>query len=138
MPIETVWVRADEAARIVDSEEGHFSHVKAIEIGGAKVTQTVSAFANASGGELWIGIDKRLGSNGPERVWRGFADVEAANGLIQALEGMAPLGNHYTFEFLACIGQQGLLAHITVCKTREILQASNGKVYVVAEHKSFP
>jgi ATP-dependent DNA helicase RecG len=33
--------------------------VKAIEIRPAKMTQTVSAFANAAGGELYIGVDEK-------------------------------------------------------------------------------
>jgi ATP-dependent DNA helicase RecG len=130
MPIETIVMSDAEVEELLKTEEGHFIDLKAVEISAASVTKTVSAFANTAGGELFIGIDERIGDSGKERTWRGFADAEAANGLIQALELMSPLGNHYTVEFLKNQTCEGLIAHISVFKAREILLSSNGKAYV--------
>jgi ATP-dependent DNA helicase RecG len=130
MPISEVQISSDQVESLLKIGEGHFVDLKAIEISPASVTNAVSAFANTSGGELFIGIDEHIGKNGKERVWRGFADQEAANGLIQALEAMSPLGNHYTVEFLQNETVHGLVAHITTFKARDILVASNGKIYV--------
>ena len=115
---------------LLRTEESHFVDLKATEISPASATKSASAFANTSGGELFIGIDERIGDTGKERAWRGFGDQEAANGLIQSLEAMSPLGNHYSVEFLRNTKRPGIVAHITVFKSREILAASNGKIYV--------
>ena len=130
MPIKEIDISDDEVEQLLLTPENHFVDMKAIEIAPASVTKLVSAFANTSGGELFIGIDERIGRTGPERAWRGFANQEAVNGLIQALEKMSPLGNHYTVDLLLNKHQKGLLAHVTVFKAREILYATNGKAYV--------
>jgi ATP-dependent DNA helicase RecG len=130
MSITVTRMADDEVEVLLTTEEGHFVDLKAVDISPASVTKAVSAFANTAGGELFIGVDERIGDAGRERTWRGFSTPEDANGLIQALEGMSPLGNHYTVDFLANEKQDGLVAHVNVFKAREILAASNGKIYV--------
>lgn len=130
MEIMLTRVSEEEVEMLLDTTEGHFVDLKGVDISPASVTKTVSAFANTSGGELFIGIDERISDGGRERVWRGFENPEAANGLIQALESMSPLGNHYTVDFLQNPNRFGVVAHITVFKAREILRATNGQVYV--------
>jgi hypothetical protein len=39
-----------EVARVLALEEGHFLELKRIEIGAAKLSETISAFGNAAGG----------------------------------------------------------------------------------------
>lgn len=130
MAIQTSSVDEDQANSLLAIEEGHFIDIKAIEVSPASITKMVSAFANTSGGELFIGIEELVGPSGKERRWRGFADVEAANGLIQAIEAMSPLGNHYSLEFLKSEKRHGVIAHITVFKSKDILASSNGKIFV--------
>jgi len=86
MPIDTTDVSTDQINRILESQEGHFLDLKAKEVAPAKLTKSLSAFANADGGELYVGIseDKTKKS----RTWSGFANIEAANGHLQALEGL--------------------------------------------------
>ncbi len=71
---------------------------KAIEVAPAKLTRSLSAFANAEGGELFVGIDEIKISK--KRLWRGFTRVEDANGFLQAFEQLFPLGNEYSYIFL--------------------------------------
>lgn len=130
MPITSLTISDDQVETLLGTEEGHFIDVKAIEVTPASITKAVSAFANTSGGELFIGVDELMGATGKERKWRGFADEERANGLIQTIEAMSPLGNHYTAEFLRNNNQPGVLVHITVFKTPTILAASDGTIYV--------
>lgn len=130
MVITSLEISDEQVSTLLSIEEGHFVDVKAIEVSPASITKAVSAFANTSGGEIYVGVDEQVGAIGKERRWRGFADVESANGLIQAIEAMSPLGNHYTAEFLRNHGQPGLLVHITVFKTSAILAASDGTSYV--------
>src|SRR5688500_7842263 len=84
MAIAIVDLTPTEVATALATEEGHFSDVKAIEIAPAKLTKTMSAFANADAGELLVGIDENRKT--ATRTWRGFESVEAANGHVQAFE----------------------------------------------------
>lgn len=130
MAIASATITEDQAKKILGIEEGHFADVKAIEVSPAKLSKAVSAFANSSGGELFVGIDERIVDKNRTRSWRGFGAEEDANGLIQVIEAMSPLGNHYGIEFLRCDGHTGSIAHITVFKSKEILKSTDGKIYV--------
>jgi ATP-dependent DNA helicase RecG len=90
----------------------------------------VSAFANTAGGELLIGIDEKKTMFKNVRSWRGFKDIEAANDRIATIERMSPLGNHYRAVFLTCKEEEGALLHLTIFKSKDILKASSGTVYV--------
>src|SRR5262245_4915592 len=78
MPIDIQSISATQRELVLHTGEGHFSDVKAVEIKPAKLTESIAAFANSDGGELYVGIDE-VGVT-KERRWRGFQDIEAANG----------------------------------------------------------
>jgi len=120
----------EEARRLIDLEEGHYQDVKRIAIAPAKLSESVSAFANSSGGELFIGVGEDKTSSEERRFWHGFADQEAANAHIQVVEGLLPLGNHYQAEFLRSRVATGLVMHLIVFKTRNIVLATNSVPYV--------
>ena len=80
MPIETTEITIEQQDLVLKLKEGHFAEVKAIDIKPSKLTKTLSAFANADGGELYIGIDEEKVNRKKIRKWRGFSDQEAANG----------------------------------------------------------
>jgi ATP-dependent DNA helicase RecG len=52
MDIPISQISADQVKRILNFDEGHFLDLKSTAIAPAKLTRTISAFANASGGEL--------------------------------------------------------------------------------------
>ena len=116
--------------------EGHFSELKSVDVAPASLTKSVAAFANAEGGELFIGIDEDR-SRGT-RHWRGFVDVEAANGHIQILDQLFPLGSNFRLEFLANNKRAGLVLKILVGKTRDIRVASDKKIYVRRGAQNLP
>jgi ATP-dependent DNA helicase RecG len=125
--METRQITSEEADIILTYDENHFRDVKAIEIAPAKLSRTVSAFANTAGGELFVGVAE----NGDgTRTWSGFENIEAANGLVQALEGLSPMGNLYSAQFLSGPGREGLVLHLAVRKTREIINATDGTAYI--------
>jgi ATP-dependent DNA helicase RecG len=136
--VEIVQVSKAEAFEVLKLAENHFRDLKAKEIKPAKLTESVSAFANSSGGELYVGIGERVTESGKVREWNGFADQEAANAIIQTLEAMSPLGNHYRAEFLHCDDFPGLVLKLTIQKTREILTASDGVAYVRKSSQKLP
>lgn len=118
--------------------ESHFIDLKSADIAPAKLTKTTAAFANTSGGEIYVGIEEVVGSDGKQRLWTGFVDQEAANPIFQVLEQMNPLGNNYDAEFLRYPGATGIVLHLTIFKTKDIVIASDGKSYVRRNAQNLP
>lgn len=136
MSIERRTITAAQRDAILRLEEGHFADLKAIEIAPAKLTKTIAAFANADGGEVYVGIDEdKLTST---RAWRGFADTERANGHLQAFEPLFPLGTDFDYSFLHCDGAPGLVLQVQVRKTSDIKSATDGQVYLRRGAQSLP
>jgi ATP-dependent DNA helicase RecG len=136
MPVQVSAITPAQRDKVVRIDEGHFADVKSIEVTPAKLTKTISGFANADGGELYVGVDE----TGPEkqRGWRGFADQEAANGHLQIFEKLFPLGRDFQYTFLECDGNEGIVLQVQVFKTRDIMVASDGKAYVRRGAQSLP
>ena len=120
-------IDGDEVERIFTLEEGHFLDVKGVDIAPAKLSESISAFGNAAGGELFIGIDEDRTTK--IRTWRGFADMETANGLFQVLDRMTPLAGHYSATFLNSPGSLGHVLHLVIPKTRGILKSSDDTIF---------
>ena len=134
-------VEIDEAQadRLSHIEEGQYSEVKAIAITPAKLSHTISAFANSDGGDLYIGIGEQLlGGNAKKRDWAGFPDVEAANGHLQAFERAFPLGKDFQYEFLRCPKRPGLVLHVQVSRTQDVIKATDGKPYIRRGAQNLP
>ena len=135
---EVVTIIRDQAAKVINFEEGQFGDVKAIEKRPSSLTEDISAFANADGGELYIGIDE-LDVNGKKtRSWRGFANPEAANSHLQVFDPLYPIGSEFQYEFFKCEGLPGLVLHIIVNKTRGVTLASNNIPYLRRGAQSLP
>lgn len=136
MTIPIVTISDAEAAKILATTEGHFGDVKAKEILPAKLTRTLAAFSNAEGGEAIIGIAENKDKTA--RKWDGFANPEKANAHVQVLEGLFPLGEGYTYTFLANDSRQGILLKVDVAKNRDVKTASDGVVYVRRGAQNLP
>src|SRR5712692_10391183 len=98
MGVERRRITDEQGALILGLEEGHFADLKGVDIKPAKLTKTIAAFANADGGELYIGIDEDINSR--RRAWRGFPNQEAANAHLQVFENLFPLGTDFDSCFL--------------------------------------
>lgn len=121
-----------EAQKLLLLDEGHFGDLKSIDIRPAKLTKTICGFANAEGGEIYIGIEDS------PREWRGFQEQEAANAHLQVFDGLFPLGTDYQYTFLGCDSLPGLVLKIEIAKSRDIKTASDGTVYVRRGAQSVP
>lgn len=109
--------------------EGYFYDLKSKRISPAKLSRTISAFSNASGGELYIGIEEEDGINGVRRRWDGFADQEEANPVFHVISQLDPLFSNFSAQFLQCEGEPGLVLHVVVSKTQDIVRSTDGGVF---------
>jgi ATP-dependent DNA helicase RecG len=130
--MDTYAISPAQVEYILGLHEGHFLDFKALEVAPAKLTQSLSAFADADGGELYVGIDDS------PRGWRGFASPEEANGHIQALESVFPLGEDVRYELLEAAAATGFVLHVTILKSRDIRPATNGKAYLRRGAQNLP
>ena len=136
MTVEIVEIDARELAVVLGVVEDHFTDAKAIEISPARLTRTLSAFSNADGGDLYVGLDEDQPRGG--FAWRGFADPEAANGHIQAFEQTFPLGQWADYTFLTSAKARGLVLKISVRKTPHISRATDGTPYLRRGAQNLP
>lgn len=136
MAIETFAISKEEKSKVLQTEEGHFVDLKAIQIAPAKLTKTIAALANADGGEVYVGIAEDKQAN--TREWKGFRAPEEANGHLQIFEQLFPLGDGFSYMFLSAVEGDGLLLKIEVDKSRAIKVASDNIVYVRRSASNMP
>ena len=116
-----------EVDDLLSRQEGHFLDVKSAAISAASLSKTISALANTSGGEVFVGIEDHAVSG--DR-WRGFAKEEDANGIFQVIEQLVPGRKIYSAEFLEAAERSGLVLHLLIPKCAEIVPASDGTARV--------
>ena len=136
MAIEIFSISENQRNQILHKEESHFCDMKAIEVSPAKLSRAIAAFANADGGELYIGISENKETS--TRSWIGFQTIEAANGHIQPFEQHFPLGTDFEYSFLSCDGENGLVLQASIRKTPDIKHATDGKVYLRRGAQNLP
>ena len=122
-----------EKLKILNQYEGHFLDFKSKETAATKLTKHLSAFANADGGEMYIGIDE---DNGIFR-WNGFKDPEESNSHIQVLENYFPLGGECDYSFFSD-ENKSIVLRIEIRKSSSIKYAADGKVYLRRGAQSLP
>ena len=136
MAIKEFEITEQQRGKILALNEGHFVDLKSKDISPAKLTRHISAFANADGGELYIGINENKLTG--ERTWDGFINEEDANGFVQCFESIFPLGQEFEYEFISCGTSSGLVLHVETKKAVEIKNASDGKAYLRRGAQSLP
>lgn len=104
-------------------QESHFFDRKALAVSPAKLSRAMSAFANADGGELVVGIND-------DGTWAGASEIERFNGHLSAFEPLFPYGTEFNYEFLANTADGTFVLHITIQKSRDIKVATDGKTYI--------
>lgn len=120
-------ITAREARALLARNEDHYLDFKSREIKPASLEKTVSAFGNSSGGEIVVGVSE------PDRgtyEWAGFDRIEDANAHAHELLGPFPESDTFKYDTLEAPGFSGVLFRITIAKTRDICETSNGNIYV--------
>jgi ATP-dependent DNA helicase RecG len=136
--INIIQINTEEKAKILGLKEGHCLDLKSKNISPKRLTETLSAFSNTAGGELYIGVSERKRGRSKFRKWDGFTDQEDANGHLQAFDQIFPLSSDFSYRFLICEGSDTLVLKADINKVREIKTASNGKVYVRRGAQNLP
>lgn len=125
---EVIKIGEEKIEELYKIEENYFNDFKAKDILPSRLSKTVSAFANASGGDVYLGI--REENKTKTKYWEGFTHIEDANAHIQTLISMAPLDNFLEFTFLQNADTGLYVLQISVAKTKSITNASDGIPYV--------
>lgn len=125
-----------QLTQLFSIEENHFNDFKSKDISGRQFSKIVSALANASGGDVYIGI--REENTTKLKHWEGFKNIEDANSLIQVVESLTSIENYYDLEFLQHPVLMTYILKFTVFKTQSIIKATDGKIYVRRGAQSLP
>ena len=106
-------------------EENHFNDFKSKDVEGKKLSRTISAFANASGGDVYLGIREENATK--TKHWEGFNTIEDANGFIQMISNLLILTNNEVV-FLKHPVLATYVLQVTIFKTQAIVYCTDGKV----------
>lgn len=123
-----------DVEKLLVRDEGHFLDYKGKEITPSRLTKTLSAFANADGGEVLLGVAEDRG----EKNWVGFDTLENANAHIQLINQIFPLGHGARVQPIVCADLPGVVLQIEIEKNREIVQSSSGTVYIRRGAQNLP
>ncbi|PAU89810.1 transcriptional regulator [Pseudomonas sp. WN033] len=117
----------NEEARLLSLGEGHFVDLKSKRINPAKLQQSFVAFANADGGELFVGIEDQ--SEPGERIV-GFFNQEECNGILPTLlEETEPSVENVDVELID-FGSRGLVMRLLIPKSPKVHYTSSGDCYI--------
>lgn len=130
-------ISAADALSLSSEPEGHFYDRKAAQIKGAKLQKLVCAFANADGGDVYVGIADDKDEADPTKRWAGASTMEEFNQLIQSLMEMSS-SPPMTLEFLKSPISANYVLHIQVDKSQSVHQTSDGTVYERKGAQSLP
>lgn len=125
--MEVTEITQEQCDAILNLDEDHFNDVKSKRIAPAKLQETLVAFANSDGGDLYVGVEDK--SESGERVI-GFVEPEEANPIIVTLlEGTVPAVENLDWEYLRVEGK-GLILHISIPKSPKVHYTSSGDCYI--------
>lgn len=127
MAIRKIAGTVETRAELLNLQEDHFNDLKSAAITAAKLQTHFVAFANADGGEIFVGVeDAKVKS---ERI-KGFATPEQANDIIGLLlTETKPSVEGVELEFLD-FGPNGLVLHISIPKSQHVHGTSANEVFL--------
>ncbi len=101
---------------------------KGKDIKPAKLSKTVSAFANTNGGDIYLGISHK--EDKTVYFWDGFDSEEQMNQHIDVVTNMFDSYEDYSMETYQSNVDGTFVLHIVIHKTQKIIYASDGKAYI--------
>lgn len=126
---EVIDLSAKEIEVLLNTVEDHFNDFKSKQIAPNKLQETFVAFANADGGNIYIGIEDSASDR--ERL-SGFNEPEEANAIIATLlENTNPAVENVEIEYLKTPGN-GLILHIDIPKSPKVHYTASGDCFIRA------
>lgn len=111
--------------KLLERAEAQLIDFKDKKIQPAKLCHTISALANADGGEIFVGITELPDS---KFKWDGFRNEEEANEIIKTIEDMLYLNCQYGAEFIEH-SEHGLVLRIIINKSSKVIYTPAKKVF---------
>lgn len=112
-----------EERDLLTKQEDHFNDFKSKQISPSKLQETFVAFANADGGDIWIGIED-------EKYVNGFGSKEQCNDILHTLlERTEPAVENVETEFVD-FGKKGIVLHIAIPKSPKVHYCANGECFL--------
>lgn len=118
----------EKVSQLFQIEENHFNDFKSKDVSGKKLSKSISAFANASGGDIYVGI--REENDTKIKHWEGFTNIEDANAILQIIESLPLIENYYDLEFLRHPTLETYILKINIFKTQMIVKTTDDMVFV--------
>lgn len=135
--MQTKTISAADALSLAIRQEDHFFDRKAAAIKGAKLQKVAVAFANADGGEAFVGIADEKDEPDPKKRWTGTPNIEDYNQHIQALAEIQP-ALPMDITFLKAEGHSTYVLKIQIEKSQAVHKTSDGGVYERKGAQSLP
>jgi len=135
--METKLISAADALHLSIRQEDHLFDRKAAAIKGANLQKIVVAFANADGGEVYVGIADEKDESAPEKRWVGAKSIEDYNQHVQSLTDVQP-ALPMDVAFVKAEGVGGYVLRIQVEKSQAVHKTADGKVYERKGAQSLP
>lgn len=123
MSFSTIVMTEEDITTLFKIEENYFNDFKSKDISGKKLSKTVSAFANSSGGDIYLGI--REENDTKFKYWEGYSSIEEANGMIQMLSEILLVDSNYEITFMKHPTLNTYVMQITIFKTQSIIMSSD-------------
>ncbi len=132
---EEITINESEAITFLNQEESHFFDATRKQGDGRTLQKKAVAFANADGGEIFIGIIDKRDTTAPPGIfgrWDGFKEQEEANASIQNLIDIRPSLDSLYFEYypVNVHPELGKVLKVTIQKSPKVHYTSDNKVYV--------
>ncbi|MBL0352217.1 MAG: putative DNA binding domain-containing protein [Dechloromonas sp.] len=135
--MDTKTITNADALLLSTKQEDHFFDRKAAAIKGAKLQKIAVAFANADGGEAYIGIADEKDEPDPAKRWAGTPNIEDYNQHIQALTEVQP-ALPMDLTFLKAEGRHTYVLRIQIEKSQAVHKVADGTVYERMGAQSLP
>ncbi|ELY4091280.1 putative DNA binding domain-containing protein [Cronobacter sakazakii] len=126
---EVIDLSTEEVDVLLNTVEDHFNDFKSKQIAPNKLQETFVAFANADGGNIYIGIEDAASNR--ERL-SGFNEPEEANAIIATLlEKTNPAVENVEIEYLKT-PKNGLILHLDIPKSPKVHYTASGDCFIRA------
>jgi len=124
---EIIKMSEKEVKGLLDTVEDHFNDFKSKQIAPNKLQETFVAFANADGGNIFVGIED---ANSQRDRILGFDEPEDANAIIATLlENTNPAVENVEIDYVKT-PNNGLILHIDIPKSPKVHYTASGDCFL--------